>query len=60
MQYFQVNDHLNEGGIFILISGMDPAVLTDPPRSTTKQLEDEYVKIIRTARIFYKCSKKYC
>ena len=55
--FSRVNDHLNEGGIFIFDFWYGPAVLTDPPRSTTKQLEDEYLKIIRTAESFINAQK---
>lgn len=46
--FSRVNDHLNDGGIFIFDFWYGPAVLTDPPKTTTKSLEDEYIKMTRT------------
>ncbi len=47
--FSRVKDHLNDGGIFIFDFWYGPAVLTDPPKTTTKKLEDEFIKIKRTA-----------
>ena len=41
--------HLNQGGLFIFDCWYGPAVLTDRPRVSVKQAEDEKVKIIRIA-----------
>jgi len=47
--FSRVKSHLNDGGIFIFDFWYGPAVLTDPPKATTKRLEDEFIKITRTA-----------
>ncbi len=47
--FSRVKDHLNNGGIFIFDFWYGPAVLTDPPKESTKRLEDEFIKITRKA-----------
>ncbi len=47
--FSRVKSHLNDGGIFIFDFWYGPAVLTDPPKATTKRLEDKFIKITRTA-----------
>lgn len=46
-----VDNHLNDGGLFIFDFWYGPAVLTDPPKKKTKKLENKYIKITRITEI---------
>ena len=48
--YFETaRKHLNKGGIFIFDCWYGPTVLTDRPTIRVKQIEDENIKVTRTA-----------
>ena len=45
--FFNVKEHLADGGLFIFDFWYGPAVLTDPPVVTIKRLEEDEIKIVR-------------
>jgi SAM-dependent methyltransferase len=47
--FFNVQNHLDKGGLFIFDFWYGPAVLSDPPVVRIKRLEDEKIKIARLA-----------
>lgn len=48
--FFTAHTHLNQGGLLIFDCWYGPGVLTDLPTLRVKQLEDEYLKVIRIAK----------
>lgn len=44
-----VREHLNDNGVFVFDCWYGPAVLTDPPVTRVKRLENDLVKVLRVA-----------
>jgi len=47
--FYNVAEHLNNGGLFIFDFWYGPGVLTDPPTVRQKTLENDEIKVIRNA-----------
>jgi SAM-dependent methyltransferase len=50
-------EHLKEGGIFIFDYWYGPGVLTDPPLTRVKRIEDKHIEVLRIAEPFIQFDK---